>query len=157
MPIGATWATREVAAAMNADERRLISLAAALIGDSAQLSAAERTLAASAHLVDSQTVADARAQIRAGLDVLGAGFCRIRSARQRRQHGATYTPAPIVDAMVEWAHTEIPAPARIVDPGAGSGRFLIAAARRFPGAELIAVHGSSRRHRARGCSRGSSR
>jgi hypothetical protein len=46
---------------------------------------------------------------------------------------------PIVDAMVEWAHTEISTPARIVDPGAGSGRFLIAAARKFPDAELIAV------------------
>jgi hypothetical protein len=41
--------------------------------------------------------------------------------------------------MVAWAHAEIPAPARIVDPGAGSGRFLIVAARRFPAAELVAV------------------
>jgi hypothetical protein len=41
--------------------------------------------------------------------------------------------------MVEWARAEIPAPVRIVDPGTGSGRFLIAAARRFPDAELVAV------------------
>jgi adenine-specific DNA-methyltransferase len=124
---------------MNADERRLVRLAAALIGDSARLSVAEGELVTSGHPVDARAIGDARAQIRAGHDLLGAEFCRIRSARQRRQHGATYTPAPIVDAMVEWAHTENPAPARIVDPGAGSGRFLIAAARRFPDAELIAV------------------
>jgi SAM-dependent methyltransferase len=127
------------AAHMNAGERRLVSLAAALIGDSAQLSNAERKLAACAHPIDSRVIADARAQIRAGHDALGTEFCLTRSARQRRQHGATYTPAPIVDAMVEWARAEIAAPARIVDPGAGSGRFLTAAARKFPDAELVAV------------------
>jgi methylase of polypeptide subunit release factors len=124
---------------MSADERRLAGLAAALIGDAAHLSVAESEHVRSAHPVDAIAIADARAQIRAGHDLLGAEFCRIRSAAQRRQHGATYTPAPIVDAMVEWACTEIRAPARIVDPGAGSGRFLIAAARRFPDAELIAI------------------
>ena len=41
--------------------------------------------------------------------------------------------------MVAWAHAEISTPARVVDPGSGSGRFLIAAARKFPHAELIAV------------------
>jgi len=120
-------------------ERDLISLAAALIGDVAHLSIAERKLAARAHHVAQRLVEDARAQILAGQDVLGNIFCSFRSARERRQNGATYTPAPIVDAMVDWAYAEIPTPARVVDPGAGSGRFLIAAARRFPDAELIAV------------------
>lgn len=124
---------------MNAGERRLVSLAAALIGDSAQLSAAERRLAAYAQPVDSEVIADARAQIHAGHDLLGTEFSRLGSARQRRQHGAVYTPTPIVDAMVEWAYTQPLAPARIVDPGAGSGRFLIAAAHKFPNTELIAV------------------
>jgi hypothetical protein len=124
---------------MNDGERRLVSLAAAFIRDFTDLSSAESALIASAHAVDSQVIADARAQIRAGHDVLGAEFCRLRSAGQRRQHGATYTPAPIVGAMVAWSHAEIPSPARIVDPGAGSGRFLMAAARRFPDAGLVAV------------------
>jgi hypothetical protein len=124
---------------MNAGEHRLISLAAALIGDSAPLSAAERRLAASADPVDSGMIADTQLQIRAGRDPLGTEFCRVRSAGERRQRGATYTPAPVVDAMVAWAHAEIPAPVRIIDPGAGSGRFLIAAARTFPDAELVAV------------------
>jgi adenine-specific DNA-methyltransferase len=86
-----------------------------------------------------RSIAGAWAQIRAGHDMLGTEFCRLRSAGQRRRRGATYTPGPIVEAMVEWAHAENSAPARIVDPGAGSGRFLSAAARRFPDAELIAV------------------
>jgi hypothetical protein len=124
---------------MNAGERRLISLAAALIGNSSILAGAERELVASAHFVDAKVIAEARSQIRAGHDLLGTGFCRLRSARERRQHGATYTPAPIVDAMIEWACSENPAPDRIVDPGAGSGRFLIGAARTFPDAELVAV------------------
>jgi hypothetical protein len=86
---------------MNAGERRLISLAAALIGNSSTLARAERELVASAHSVDAKVIAEARSQTRAGHDLLGTGFCRLRSARERRQHGATYTPAPIVGAMIE--------------------------------------------------------
>jgi len=124
---------------MNAGERRLASLAAALIGDAAALSLAETKLLARAHPLDAHVVAEARARILAGEDPLGTEFCTLRSAEQRRQRGATYTPTSIVDAMVAWAHAEISTPARVVDPGAGSGRFLIAAARKFPDAELIAI------------------
>ncbi|HTI33097.1 MAG TPA: hypothetical protein VL422_05420, partial [Miltoncostaea sp.] len=83
-------------------------------------------------------VAALRAAIRAGDDPLGAAFCRLRGPERRRPDGATYTPAPIVDAMVAWAAGR-PAPARVVDPGAGSGRFAVAAGRRFPGADVVAV------------------
>src|SRR5579871_567008 len=124
---------------MSPGEHRLASLAAALIADGAGLSTAETRLVAQARPVDPGVIAQARAEILAGQDPLGDGFCLLRSAEERRQYGATYTPAPIIDAMMGWAHTEIPMPARVVDPGAGSGRFLIAAARKFPGAELIAV------------------
>lgn len=42
--------------------------------------------------------------------------------------------------MVQWAADEPGAlPARIVDPGAGSGRFIAAAARAFPNAQLVAI------------------
>ena len=40
--------------------------------------------------------------------------------------------------MLAWAATQ-PAPARIVDAGAGSGRFLLAAAGKFPYADLVAA------------------
>ncbi len=69
-----------------------------------------------------------RAQIRAGADPLGEAFCRIRSATQRRSSGQTFTPAPVVAAMVDWAAATV-RPARVVDPGTGSARFLAAAGR----------------------------
>jgi len=124
---------------MHTGERQLVSLAAALMGNAAGLSTSERKLLANAERIDSRVVAHARRQILAGEDILGATFCSLRSAAQRRQCGATYTPPPIIDTMVTWAQAENLRPDRIVDPGAGSGRFLIAAARKFPNAELIAV------------------
>jgi adenine-specific DNA-methyltransferase len=80
-------------------------------------------------------IADA---IRAGEDPLGDVFCVLRSPEARRPMGATYTPAPIVRSMVDWASDQGTF-ARVVDPGSGSGRFLLAAAKQFPGAELVAV------------------
>ena len=121
------------------DERRLAALAAALIADTAALAAAERKLVARAGDVDAGLVTEIRAQILAGHDPLGTTFCSLRAAEQRRDLGATYTPAPIVDAMVAWAAGEGASPARIIDPGAGSGRFLLAAAARFPYAQLVGV------------------
>jgi hypothetical protein len=124
---------------MKAGETHLVSLAAALIGPGAKLSIAESKLVAHAQKVHSGLIAHARAQILAGIDLLGTAFCSVRNAKERRQAGATYTPAPIVQAMVAWAHAENSRPARVVDPGVGSGRFLIAAAHKFPDAELIAI------------------
>ena len=40
--------------------------------------------------------------------------------------------------MVDWA-ANYATPARVVDPGSGSGRFSLAAAKTFRNAELIAV------------------
>jgi SAM-dependent methyltransferase len=121
------------------DERRLAALAAALIADAAALAAAERELVAAAPDVDTGAVTETRAQILAGHDPLGTTFCSLRGAEQRRDRGATYTPPPIVDAMVAWADGEGVSPTRIVDPGAGSGRFLLAAADKFPNARLVGV------------------
>ncbi|HVO03136.1 MAG TPA: hypothetical protein VMT54_13105 [Candidatus Cybelea sp.] len=82
---------------------------------------------------------DLRATILAGKDPLGAAFAKIRTPPERRKLGATYTPPVMVDAMLAWAAREAGPIQRVVDPGAGSGRFLMAVARRFPAAELIAV------------------
>jgi hypothetical protein len=79
-----------------------------------------------------------RARIGEGADPLGEAFCRLRPPEVRRGAGATYTPGPIVASMVAWAAAEGP-PARVVDPGAGSGRFAVAAGRRFPSARVVAV------------------
>lgn len=124
---------------MSATERELAALAAALIGKAAKLTATERKLIAGAPSVRRSLVTKTRADIRAGLDPLGDRFCQLRSAENRRQTGAVYTPGSIVDAMLDWAATSHVTPVRVVDPGAGSGRFIIAAAQRFPSAKLIAV------------------
>lgn len=80
------------------------------------------------------------AAIRVGQDPLGDAFLRLRSAERRRTLGAVYTPPEIVQAMVEWAEAEPgPVPARVVDPGSGSGRFLMLAAKAFPDAQLVAA------------------
>jgi adenine-specific DNA-methyltransferase len=83
-------------------------------------------------------VSEAREAIAAGLDPLGEAFTSLRSPGVRRRLGATYTPAEIIASMLDWADSE-GQPERVVDPGAGSGRFAVAAGRRFPNAEVIAV------------------
>jgi hypothetical protein len=79
-----------------------------------------------------------RAAVGAGDDPLGRAFCALRDPARRRPDGAVYTPGAIVEAMVSWVAAG-PAPARVVDPGAGSGRFAVAAGRRLPRASLVAV------------------
>ncbi len=79
-----------------------------------------------------------RKRTRDGGDPLGEAFCSIRSPRERRERGATYTPPAIVDNMLAWTARH-KSPARVIDPGAGSGRFILAAGRRFPEAALVAV------------------
>jgi len=88
-------------------------------------------------LLAERIAAQLRDRIGAGEDPLGDAFGRLLTPRQRRPLGQTYTPAPIVAAMAGWAQDQAVDVARIVDPGAGSGRYLLAAGRRFPGAELV--------------------
>ncbi|MBJ7455106.1 MAG: class I SAM-dependent methyltransferase, partial [Thermoleophilia bacterium] len=79
-----------------------------------------------------------RAAVAEGSDPLGEAFCALRDPERRRPDGATYTPPAIVASMVEWAAGE-PEPGRVVDPGAGAGRFAVAAGRRVAHAALLAV------------------
>lgn len=117
-----------------ADERELAALAAQLTDQrkgTARLT--PKNGPATADDLD-----ELREAIQAGHDPLGADFIRLRSPAVRREQGAVYTPAAIVEAMIEWAAAEPGAPpARVLDPGTGSGRFLLAAARAFPQAQLV--------------------
>jgi SAM-dependent methyltransferase len=119
-------------------EAELAALSLALISDKRSLTAAERKVG-SQEEIDSSIVESTRVLIQAGDDPLGDIFSQVRSAGERRENGATYTPRAIVDAMIAWASDRPVAPVRIVDAGAGSGRFTIAAAKQFPNAPLIAV------------------
>ena len=112
-----------------------LALGADTVGN---LTPAEAKLVNSLPDVKASEVNALRNKIRDGGDPLGEAFCTIRSANVRRESGAIYTPYKIVEAMLGWAAT-IGAPDRIVDPGAGSGRFLIEAGRQFKRASLVAV------------------
>lgn len=115
-----------------------LALGAAEVGG--HLSPAEISLAKAASNVSIAPfiIEDVRSRILAGDDPLGDIFAALRSPDVRRENGATYTPAPIVQTMVDWA-ASTRTPCRIVDPGVGSARFLARAGMKFPKAELIGI------------------
>lgn len=121
-------------------EQELIAICLAIIGKQSLLSAPERKLAKAALLrpVIRREVNDVRKAILCGSDPLGEIFSSIRSSQDRRTTGAIYTPLPIVRSMMTWLASQ-GTPARIVDPGAGSGRFILMAGETFPDAHLVAV------------------
>lgn len=121
-------------------EAHLLAYAVGLGGtEVAGFSAAEReVLETGFPRIPSGELKFLRRLVRIGCDPLGEQFTALRSAVERRPLGATYTPPTIVSAMLDWAaqHGE---PDRVVDPGTGSGRFLLEAGRRFPRAQLLGV------------------
>lgn len=121
-------------------ERHLAAVAIALGATKvAGWSDAEDALARDLPPVGRELLRRFRRGIEQGNDPLGEAFCRVRTPEIRRPHGATYTPKPIVGAMLKWASSRTPRPARIVDPGVGSARFLVAAGRRFTAARLVGI------------------
>ena len=122
-------------------ESSLVSAAWAVAkhGQLACISEAETGLVeAAAHVqppIASQQINDA---VRDGEDPLGSMLMRIRSADQRRVTGAIYTPQPLAESMIGWAarHSNI---IRVIDPGCGSGRFMLAAGKVLQEAALVGV------------------
>lgn len=144
-PAGGSGTTEPAAgelAAILSSEAHLATAAAHLVqgGPLDYLSQAERRLWHSAReaTVSATAVEAVRNGIGAGDDPLGDAFLRLRRPADRRASGAVYTPKPIVDAMTAWL-SKAPEVRRIVDPGAGSGRFTLAAGRAVTGARLVAV------------------
>jgi len=119
--------------------RLVVGLGAAGVGG--PLSPAEVELIQAAEMLGEQSsaglVAETARQILAGADPLGDRFCALRSAEVRRSAGAVYTPGALVDPMVQWTLEQDPH--RVVDAGAGSGRFAVAIARQCPDVPLVAV------------------
>jgi adenine-specific DNA-methyltransferase len=111
-------------------------------GSGAGWSGAERDLATRAGdrgPGSDRAVTVARDRIRAGEDPLGDAFCALRSPASRRVLGQTFTPPPVIESMIAWAAGTGVRPARVVDPGCGSARMLLAAGRRWPQAALVGV------------------
>ncbi|HEV8238919.1 MAG TPA: N-6 DNA methylase [Thermoanaerobaculia bacterium] len=130
--IGLTW--------IPANEKELLGAAIALGAKSVgRWSPDERVLARNAAIPSEYSATELASAIRSGEDPLGDFFCQLRSATNRRSSGATYTPAPIVNAMCSWATTQGVTPERVVEPGVGSARFLVSAAKYFPHATLVGV------------------
>lgn len=123
-------------------ERELVAATLALGAEAAggPLAAAEIALGkmATGMAPAKAVVEKLRGRILAGEDPLGDAFSALRSSETRRANGATYTPAPIVQRMVEWAAATRD-PCRVVDPGVGSARFLSRAGAAFTKADLIGI------------------
>ncbi len=120
-------------------EGELISIALALLGARSGPTDPERACTHGRRPCRNELmVRTVRHAILSGGDPLGEAFAGLRSAHIRRAYGATYTPEPIIEAMLTWARNQC-SPSRIVDPGAGSGRFLVAASQCFPNAQLVGI------------------
>lgn len=110
-----------------------IALGAGRVGT---LTPAEQALVAEPAAIGNRMVEQVRLAILDGRDPLGDAYTALLTPAERRPLGQTYTPTKIVESMISWAKDQ-GAPVRIVDPGTGSGRYLLAAARAFPEARLI--------------------
>jgi len=132
---------------MTAGLAELIRSAAALGAEQvAGLSGAEAHLIAVARTVapacgPGPSAGELSELIAAGADPLGDALVAARTATVRREIGQTLTPPAVVASMVGWAARQAGerGPSRVVDPGTGSARFLLAAGRHWPAADLIGV------------------
>jgi adenine-specific DNA-methyltransferase len=76
----------------------------------------------------------------AGLDPLAESYNASISASNRRRLGTVFTPDDVVQHMLDLVEQHLNCePATVVDPGAGVGAFTLAAARRWPGARVVAI------------------
>lgn len=104
------------------------------------LSRAEAALLRAARMAPApaaREVQTIRSAIAAGSDPLGMAFSRLRAPEDRRRMGAFLTPPEIVRPMVRWVLNQ--QPARVVDPGAGSGRFAAEVLRSGRDVQIVAV------------------
>lgn len=121
------------------EEHELLAIAVALGAEEVSgWSDVDVALVRELSIPDVRIVRRFRDEIAQGQDPLGEAFAVLRPREVRRLSGATYTPRPIVRAMVNWC-SSLEAPGRVIDPGCGSGRFLLEAGERFPRAGLIGI------------------
>src|ERR1041385_308804 len=86
--------------------------------------------AKSAEVPPQQVVERVREELGTRSDPLTSLYNASISAAHRRRLGTVFTPAPLVDHMLDLADNALTEPpACVLDPGAGVGAFTIAAAR----------------------------
>lgn len=121
------------------DLAALLGVAKALVG-TARISEPEtRVLTGVSKCLDVGLVKNIREAILAGLDPLGDAYCDILAPESRRDQGQTFTPDHVVTGMLAWVKRQRKVVARLVDPGAGSGRYTLAGLRAFPNSRAVAI------------------
>ena len=106
------------------DLNTLVAVAARLV-DAALLTTPEHEVIEQySHPVPEAFVELVRQAIVDGTDPLGTAYCTILSPEQRREGGQTFTPEEAVRGMFAWAERQGDI-VRIVDPGAGTGRYVL--------------------------------
>ena len=117
-----------------------ISYAIARRGSLRDISTSEASLVSSANGAGNQLdlVENVIESVQGGRDPLGDSLMRLRTKSQRRELGAVYTPVSLIDPLIAWLGAQ-DAPVRVVDPGCGSARLLIAAGRSFSESSLVGV------------------
>jgi adenine-specific DNA-methyltransferase len=122
-----------------ADMRTLLGVAKALVGATRITEVETVALAGVAKSHDMALIADVRSAIERGLDPLGVAYCAVNSPEERRGRGQTFTPDSVVAGMFAWVKRQRKQVSRLVDPGAGTGRYTLAGLRAFPTARAVAV------------------
>ena len=117
----------------------LLSTARALVGTAPATKSERALLQGIPDCTDRALLKGITDDIWQGNDPLGAAYCALRSAKDRRPTGQTFTPDVVLRGMINWAACQSTAYARVVDAGAGSGRYTFAALQRFPRARAVAV------------------
>lgn len=79
------------------------------------------------------------AELPAEDDVFAWLYEMIVSGVNRRRLGTFFTPAPVVDFMLDAAQATSARVERVIDAGAGVGAFSLAAAERWPEGEVVGV------------------
>src|SRR4051812_33109178 len=85
------------------DMPSLLSVAAALLDGMALSGAEKRILESAGTTAEPNLVLKVVKAVRDGSDPLGEAYCRINSARARRNQGQTFTPEHVVCGMFAWA------------------------------------------------------
>lgn len=98
---------------------------------------AREELAAYAARGDADIAAQVLRDLERTAPSLGEVYQRLRGLDEKKGLGQVFTPAAAVEAALDLAGDLLPE--KIIDPACGAGDFLLAAARRWPGAQVTGM------------------